>query len=133
MIITSLPTKRAVSDIVKTYRMMQRRRSHPLSLRDFSDALTEVLEPIGGKISHQTIMNWENMVHLPNSFYMKQVAAHARDNWQQDFAKDVLAVLHPEEYKPATRVGKRAVEWIKRERFKSQGSSRAATRPGAGG
>ena len=133
MIKTSLPIKRAISDIVKTYRMMQRRKSHPLSLRDFSDALTEVLEPVGGKISHQTIYNWENMVHLPHSFYMKQMAALARDNWQQDFAKDVLAVLHPHDYKPATMVGRKAVEWIKRERYAKHLNIGSSSRTGAGG
>ena len=122
MINTSLPTKRAVSDIVKTYRLMQRRRSHPLSLRDFSDALTEVLAPIGGKISHQTINNWENMVHLPHSFYMRQVAARAQENWQHDFAIDVLAVLLTHDYKPATKVGRSAVQSMNRERYAVPGN-----------
>ncbi len=133
MIKTTLPTKRAISDIVKTYRHLQRRRLHPLSLRDFSNALTELLTPIGGSISHQSIMNWENMVHLPHPFYMKQMASQARECWQQDFAKDVLAVLQPHEYKPATRAGKSAVKWIKREYYAKHLNTGRQTGPGVGG
>ena len=133
MIKTTLPTKRAISDIVKTYRHLQRRRLHPLSLRDFSNALTELLTPIGGSISHQSIMNWENMVHLPHPFYMKQMASQARACWQQDFATGVLAVLQQHEYKPATRAGKRVVKWLEREYEAKHLTTVRLTGVGAGG
>jgi hypothetical protein len=119
MIKTTLPMKRAISAIVKTYRRLQRRRAHPLSFRDFAAALSGVLEPIGGTVSHQTVKNWEDETHIPKAFTMKLLVSHGKNNWQKDFAGDVLAVLHPEEYAPATGIGKEAIERIGRERMQA--------------
>lgn len=125
MIKTTLPAKRAISSIVRTYRSLQRRREHPLSFRDFAAALSEVLEPIGGAISHQSVKNWEDETHLPEAFTMKLLVIHANNNWQKDFAKDILAALHPEEYEPATEAGIRAMENANRDNAASSGRGRS--------
>jgi len=110
MIKTTLPTKRAIAEIVKSYRRMQRRRGRVLSLRDFSRSLSAALIPLGGNLSHQSVRNWEKQVHLPDQFTMRQIADHSGPGWQQDFARDVLAALDPENHSPATVVGKRALQ-----------------------
>jgi hypothetical protein len=110
MIKTTLPIKHAVSEIVQAYRILQGRNGRPATLRSFSDALSDVLQFHGGSISHQSVKNWEDRVHLPHSFYMMQIALHAPIDWRRDFAQDILAALHPSLYKPATEIGTRAVE-----------------------
>jgi len=120
MIKTTLPAKRAISEIVQAYREMQARKSHPLSLRDFAKALTEVLRPHGGSISHQSVKNWKDCKHLPNPFYMMQIEAHAPLDWRRDFAQDVLGVLCPEQYPPSTYIGELAIEQERSEGLKMQ-------------
>jgi hypothetical protein len=109
MIKTTLPAKRAISEIVRTYRTIQGQDGRPLPLRDFACALSEILEPYGGGISHQSVKNWEDRNHLPHHFFMVQIAFHAPPDWRRDFAQDVLAALNPELYKPATAIGHRAI------------------------
>ena len=49
-------------------------------------------------------------MHIPNLFYVKQIAIHAPQGWQSDFAIDMLAVLNPDEYEPATYIGLQALK-----------------------
>lgn len=40
---------------------------------------------------------------------MKLLVIHSTINWQKDFARDILAALHPDDYQPATLIGEQAV------------------------
>jgi hypothetical protein len=110
MIKTTLPARKAVSEIVRRYRRMLQRRDKPLPLRAFASALSDVVAPFGGGISHQTVKNWEDGLHLPEGFFMMQVAHHAPEDWRRDFAQDILAALRPDIYKPATVLAEQAIE-----------------------
>lgn len=126
-----LPIQQAISDIVLNYRRMQSRNGFPMPFREFACDLSGSLTPFGGKISHATINNWENGVHLPNIFTLKMIAGYANQNWQKDFASDLLALLLPESYQPATHLGVAALKWIEQEnrraaRTSSSGHATAA-------
>ena len=77
MIKTTLATKRAVSDIITAYRIILGDEKAPLSLRSFASSLSEVLQPLDGNISHQSIKNWEDQAFMPKSFFMKYLAQNA--------------------------------------------------------
>ncbi|MBN2502504.1 MAG: hypothetical protein JXB38_17110 [Anaerolineales bacterium] len=126
MIETTLPAKRAISEIVHAYRMIQGDDKRPLSLRDFSQALSDILEPYGGSVSHQSVKNWEDRTHLPHHFFMMQIVFHAPMDWRRDFAQDVLAALNPKLYQPATDIGRRAIENGQKEIIRFRSSSTAA-------
>ncbi len=115
MIHSTLPAKRAVSEIVRAYRHVEGRPEHPLSLRVFAASLSAIVEHFGGSISHQTVKNWQDRNHLPNAFFMMQIAYHAPFDWRRDFAQDVLAALRPDIYQPATEIGQRALEHAREE------------------
>ncbi len=106
---TNLPVRRAVSQIVRAYRKLQSRKGRLVPLRVFAVGLSDVLAPFGGSISHQTVKNWQDNVYLPNTFYMMQIAMHAPWDWRRDFAQDVLAVLQPDLYRPASDIGASAL------------------------
>jgi hypothetical protein len=128
MIKTTLPAKRAIAEIVKSYRRMQRKRGRVLSLRDFSRSLSAVLIPLGRTISHQSVRNWEKQVHLPDQFIIRLIAEHAGPGWQQDFGRDVLAALDPETHAPATEIGMQALE-KQRETGRSAGKHNGRAHP----
>ena len=110
MIQTTLPTKKAIADIVRNYRKLQgKSRGRDLSLRKFAAALTEVLQAFGGGLSHQTVKNWQDRTHLPSPFYMMLIAFNAPADWRRDFARDILAALRPDIYRPATKIGEQAI------------------------
>ena len=115
MIKTTLPAKRAISEIVRAYRQLQSQGERLISLRAFAAALSEILKPHGGSISHQSVKNWEDRTHLPHTFYMKQITMQAPNDWRRDFAQDILGVLHPDLYQTATAIGARAVENAKHD------------------
>lgn len=110
MVNTTLPTRRAVADIVFAYRQILGRGGHPISLRDFAAMLNEFLARHNAGVSHQTIKNWEDRVHLPRTYYMIYLALDAPNDWRRDFAEDVLSALRPKLYEPATEIGRRALE-----------------------
>lgn len=110
MIDTTLPTRRAVADIVFAYRQVLGTGGAQLSLREFARALNEVLAVFGDSISHQTIKNWEDRVHLPRTYFMIQVGLESPNDWRRDFAQDILAALRPNLYQPATEIGRVALE-----------------------
>lgn len=107
---TTLPTRRAVADIVFAYRQVLGAGGAQISLREFSRALNEVLAVFGDSISHQTIKNWEDRVHLPRTYFMIQLGLESPNDWRRDFAQDVLAALRPNLYQPATEIGRVALE-----------------------
>ena len=107
---TTLPEKYAVSNIVYQYRLILGEKNHPISLRKLADALNNILNPIGGNISHQSIKNWEDRKHLPNNYWMNQLLINAEASWCKDFAQDILAVLEPENYAPISVIAKNILE-----------------------
>ena len=110
MVDTTLPTRRAVADIVFAYRQVLGTGGAQLSLREFARALNEVLAVFGDSISHQTVKNWEDRVHLPRTYFMIQVGLESPNDWRRDFAQDILAALRPNLYQPATEIGRVALE-----------------------
>ncbi len=109
MVDMTLPARRAVADVVFAYRRVQGERGQPLPLREFAAALNEVLGLLGGSLSYQTVKNWEDRVNLPRLHYMVQLAIMAQD-WRRDFGEDMLAALQPSIYRPASEIGRRALE-----------------------
>lgn len=110
MVDSTLPTRRAVADIVFAYRQVLGSGGGQLSLREFARALNEVLEVFDDSISHQTIKNWEDRVHLPRTYFMIQLGLEAPNDWRRDFAQDVLSALRSNLYQPATEIGRAARE-----------------------
>lgn len=110
MVNTTLPTRRAVADIVFAYRQILGRRGYPMSLREFAAQINDLLAHHNAGVSHQTIKNWEDRVHLPRTYYMIYLALDAPNDWRRDFAEDILSVLRPKLYQPATEIGRRALE-----------------------
>lgn len=103
---TTIPAKYAISKIVFQYRMILGDRNHPISLRKLSNELNIILNPIGGNVSHQSIKNWEDKKHLPNVYWMIQLLINAKSSWCKDFSQDILSIIQPEKYKPASMIGK---------------------------
>lgn len=110
MVNTTLPTRRAVADIVFAYRNILGEGSYPLALRHFAAALNQLLAKHNQTISHQTVKNWEDRRHLPRTHRMIYITLDAPNDWRRDFAQDVLSALHPDLYQPATKIGRRARE-----------------------
>lgn len=106
----TLPTRRAVADIVFAYRYLAGDERAPLSLRTFAEQLNEVLAQFEESVSHQTIKNWEDRVHLPRVYSMLQIEMSAPPDWRRDFARDMLAALRPKFYRPVTEIGRSAME-----------------------
>ncbi len=102
--------RRAVADIVFAYRYLVGKRGAPLSLRSFAESLNEVLVQMDESISHQTIKNWEDRVHLPRVYFILQMEMISPPDWRRDFARDLLAALRPRLYKPVTEIGRSAME-----------------------
>jgi hypothetical protein len=109
MIKSTLPARRAVAEIVYAYRQLMGADGAPLSLREFARALNHALAVFGDSVSHQTIKNWEDRVHLPRTYFMIQVGAQSPNDWRRDFSQDILAALRPELYQPATEIGRLAL------------------------
>lgn len=109
MIKTTLPTKKAVAQIVDEYRRLLHPRQQPLPLRAFAQALTEALQPMQRSVSYQSIKNWGDRRYLPDPYTLISISQSARNDWRGDFAEDLLAALHPETYKPASEIGRRAL------------------------
>ena len=110
MLDTSLPTRRAVADIVYAYRHILGKNGIPVSLRDFTNELNQILQNFDISISHQTVKNWEDRAHLPRAHYMIYIALQSPNDWRRDFSQDILAALRPNLYKPATQIGEKALE-----------------------
>lgn len=117
MIKTDLPAKTAVAQIVREYRLLQGEDQRLAPLRAFAGALSEALRSFDGGVSYQTIKNWGDRRYLPNPFTMLQISQGAHRDWRGDFAEDILAVLHPETYRPASEIGRRALLEHRSESF----------------
>ena len=109
MIKTTLSSRRAISQIVREYRILTGTSKAQVTLRAFAAALTDATRSRGRKVSYQSIKNWEDCRHLPDGFFMMRLAKAARHDWRGSFAKDVLAALYPGSFRPATEIGKRAI------------------------
>lgn len=109
MIKTTLPNRRAVSQIVREYRILAGTSEAEATLRAFAGTLSEALQPIGRRISYQSIKNWEDGRYLPDGFLMLRLSQAAHFDWRGSFAEDILAALYPESYDPATEIGRRAI------------------------
>ena len=109
MIKTTLPAKRAVAQIVRDYRILAGNSERRATLRGFAANLSEALQPLGRRVSYQSIKNWEDGLYLPDPFLMLRLSQAARYDWRGDFAEDVLAALHPDTYRPASEIGRRAI------------------------
>lgn len=109
MIKTTLPNRRAVSQIVKEYRILAGSSQQVATLRAFAALLSEALEAFGRGISHQSIKNWQDGRYMPDGFSMLRLAEVARFDWRGDFAGDMLAAIYPESYTPVTEIGRRAI------------------------
>lgn len=110
MIETTLPARRAVAEIVYAYRQLMGADGAPLSLREFAQALNQALEVFGDSVSHQTIKNWEDRIHLPRTYFMIQIGVQSPNDWRRDFSQDILSALRPDLYQPATEIGRLARE-----------------------
>ena len=111
----SMPSKQAIANIIWAYRKKIDTNNGPLPLRELAVALNEHLKPIGGHISHQSLSNWENQVHVPSSLTIMQLIQLANETsagWPADFAQDLLAILKPHQFSPATRIGKKALRQL---------------------
>ena len=106
----TLPARRAVADIVYAYRCLLGDGGAPLSLRAFAAELNYLLAELDDSISHQTIKNWEDRVHLPRVYFMMQVRLMAPNDWRRDFAQDILAALRPKMYAPVSEIGRAAMK-----------------------
>lgn len=109
MIKTTLSTRMAVAQIVKEYRILAGNSERRASLRGFATTLTDALRALGRTISHQSVKNWEDRRYLPDRFLMMRLAQAARYDWRSDFAADILAAIHPNQYQAATEIGRRAI------------------------
>lgn len=109
MIKTTLPNRRAVSQIVQEYRILAGNSEAEATLRAFASSLTEALQPLGRHISYQSIKNWEDGRYLPDGFCMLRLSQASHYDWRGSFAEDILAALYPESYEPATEIGRRAI------------------------
>lgn len=109
MIKTTLPNRRAVSQIVREYRILAGTSDAEATLRAFAASLTEALQTLGRRISYQSIKNWEDGRYLPDGFFMLRLSQTAQYDWRGSFAEDILAALYPDSYQPATEIGRRAI------------------------
>jgi hypothetical protein len=109
MVDTTLPTRRAVADIVFAYRQLQGAPGRPCSLREFAASLSAALGPLHDGFSHQAIKNWEDRHNLPHRSAIRLLHRAGR-GWVRDFAADLLAALEPENFAPVTEIGRRALE-----------------------
>ena len=110
MIESTLPARRAVAEIVYAYRQVMGADGAPLSLRAFARALNPALEVFGDSVSHQTIKNWEDRVHLPRTYFIIQIGVQSPNDWRRDFSQDILSALRPDLSQPATEIGRLARE-----------------------
>lgn len=103
-----LQTKRAVSDILFAYRQIYGSSGQPLSFRQLADTLNQYIDLDSRQVTHQTLKNWEDRLHLPRPGLIMHLAFNA-SGWQRTFAEDLLAAMRPDLYKPASNIGVRAL------------------------
>lgn len=110
MIKTTTRNRQAVSRIVQQYRMLAGNSDKHASLRQFAETLSEALQPLGRRISYQSVKNWQDKVYLPDAFVMLRLSQAARYDWRGDFATDILAAIHPDSFEPASEIGRRVLD-----------------------
>ncbi|QYK51793.1 MAG: hypothetical protein KF701_04680 [Anaerolineales bacterium] len=106
---TTHRSKTAVALIVQQYRILAGNQRKPATLREFARALSQALQPIGRRVSYQSIKNWQDRLYLPDTLMMMRLAQVARHDWRGEFAADILAAMHPQDYAPLTEIGRWAL------------------------
>lgn len=106
---TTHRSKTAVALIVQQYRLLAGDQKKLATLREFANALSEALQPMGRRVSYQSIKNWQDRMYLPDTLMMMRLAQAARHDWRGEFAADILAAMHPQDYEPLTEIGRRAL------------------------
>ncbi len=106
---TTHRSKTAVALIVQQYRLLAGNQKKPATLREFANALSEALQPLGRRVSYQSIKNWQDRLYLPDTLVMMRLAHVARQDWRGEFAADILAAMHPQDYAPLTEIGRWAL------------------------
>lgn len=106
---TTHRSKTAVALIVQQYRSLAGSAYKPATLREFAQVLSQALKPIGRSVSYQSIKNWQDRLYLPDTLLMMRLATVARYDWRGEFAADILAAMHPDEYAPLTEIGRKAL------------------------
>lgn len=93
----------AVSRIINDYRERNSSRKKigfvvrymRMSSRDMAKALNEILEPMGRKVTHATIVNWENGVHTPSALTLNALTEYPdKDDWRVKMATELWNVLY---------------------------------------
>ncbi len=84
--------KQSISIIIARYRGDK-------SLRKFA---AEISEKLPGRISHQTIKNWQDGIYAPSyrEFYM---IANLNDDWRRSMALELMKILRPDLHIPDLR------------------------------
>ena len=84
--------KQSISLIITRYRGDK-------SLRNFA---TELSENLPGRISHQTIKNWQDGIYTPSykEFYL---IADLYDDWRRSMALEIMMILRPDMNNPELR------------------------------
>lgn len=107
MLKTAHRHKKAVAQIVREYRILAGTSEKQATLRQFAESLSDALRGLGRAVSYQSIKNWADQRYLPDTLLMMRLStAH---DWRGEFAADILAALYPEDYQPATEIGRRAL------------------------
>ena len=99
MINQSFPQKQPITtdQIVRAYRRLRGKRGKPLALRPFAAAL--------GVVSHTTIRKWERGGSIRERTLIHIRDEHANNgSWQSDFAQDILSILLPHDFEPASNL-----------------------------
>lgn len=109
MIKTTLPNRKAISQIVREYRTLAGTSEQAATLRSFAALLSEALEAYGRGVSYQSVKNWQDGRYMPDGFSLLRLVEAARFDWRGDFAGDLLAAIYPESYEPVTEIGRRAI------------------------
>lgn len=100
----------AVSQIVSQYRQNLHDYG-PMPYRAFAKELSEGLSET---ISFQAVWNWGSGVNMPDPSFLIAYLLPL-DDWRSDFAQDILSVMRPDEYQPATKAGREVRDWDGRD------------------
>lgn len=93
----------SVSRIISDYRERNSARKRigfvvrymRMSSRDMANALNEILEPMGRKVTHATIVNWENGVHSPSPYTLNALMNHSDpEDWRVKMATELWNELY---------------------------------------
>ena len=79
--------------VINKYRTELGKQGKPLSFILFAWQLTTCVRKEGLSVSHQTIKNWGDGVHVPEYFFMSALARTAEEySWQYKLALEILEI-----------------------------------------